>query len=153
MGKRNFGTVRSRVVGGQSFSFFASEVSTSRREIISPATSQQLSCLLQKRLFPSPRGRQQLCPSPSAATPPVFPTGCPGFISPHHSPPLLQAHPTEPQLPEPGRARDTQAMLWDGHQELPPTAPQHNKTKSYLNAPSLTAELDWSPGTLVSASA
>lgn len=100
-----------------------------------------------------PRGRQQLCPSPSAATPPVFPTGCPGFTSPHHSPSLLQAHPTEPQLPEPGRARDTQAMLWDGHQELPPTAPQHNKTKSYLSAPSLTAELDWSPGTLVSASA
>lgn len=62
MGKRNFGTVRSRVVGGQSFSFFASEVSTSRRGIISPATSQQLSCLLQKRLFPSPRGRQQLAP-------------------------------------------------------------------------------------------
>ena len=64
----------------------------------------------------------------------------------HHSPLLLQVHPVWPQLPEAGRAGETLVVLWGGHQELLPAAPQHNSTNS-LTAPSLAAMLNGSPGT------
>ena len=41
---------------------------------------------------------------------------------------------------------ETLVVLWGGHQELLPAAPQHNSTNS-LTAPSLAAMLNWSPGT------
>lgn len=37
-------------------------------------------------------------------------------------------------------------MLWDGHKELLPEAPQHTPTKASFSAPSLAGVLSWNPG-------
>ena len=60
----------------------------------------------------------------------LLPISCPGSIYLYHLSPLLRVHPMVPQLPEPGRDRETLVMLWDEHQELLLTVLQHNSTKA-----------------------
>lgn len=51
------------------------------------------------------------------------------------------------QATEPGRARETLVMLWNGHWDLLPAAPQHNPTKCSFSYPSPVYMINESPGT------
>jgi len=87
-----------------------------------------------------PWGRQQLCPNPSAASSLI--------TAPHRLPrdrvhsPLTSTAARVPQEALAARARQGQGNTGEGHQELMPTAPQHNTRMSSVSTPSLAGLLD-----------
>lgn len=97
-------------------------------------------CCSRKMGLRKERGCSHSLPQGQAAAMPWFinnklswlllPISCPGSIYLYHLSPLLRVHPMVPQLPEPGRDRETLVMLWDEHQELLLTVLQHNSTKA-----------------------
>lgn len=84
------------------------------------------------------------CPRPSAANPPTSPPDTARAMSCTTHLCCYKCTLYSPSCLSQAGLGETLVILWDGHKELLPAAPQHNSS-NLLSAPSLAAMLNWSP--------